>query len=121
MDRYGREIPKHAHGTANLKHYSSSTSEIMEAVLGLYDRIINPRLTVRRITLSACRVLPAEEAKQAEPCEQLDIFSLTEADTEQTAAEEAAKEKERKMQEALLDIKKKYGKNEKATPRGYPQ
>ncbi|MBE6634314.1 MAG: DNA methylase [Ruminococcaceae bacterium] len=104
VDRYGRAIPKHAHGTENLKAHSSSTREIMEAVCRLYDRIINPKLTVRRITLSACRVMNREQAAQARPYEQLDIFSSVEEQDEQ-------KEKERIIQETVLDIRKKYGKN----------
>ena len=53
-DAYGREIPKHAHGTANLEGYSSSSKEIVEAVLQLYDRIVNQELLVRRVTIAAC-------------------------------------------------------------------
>ena len=110
-DRYGREIPKHAHGTENLKRYTSSTAELMEAVMTLYDRIVNPNLLVRRITLSACRVLKENEAEKAHPCRQLDIFSMLEEDCAERADAQAAREKEKKIQAAMLDIKKKYGKN----------
>lgn len=92
-DRYGRSVPKSAHGTANLGTPSNSTKKIMGAVLGLYDRIISPELFVRRITLNANRLVE-------EGYVQLDLF---------TDPEEIAKE--RKLQEAMLHIKKKYGKN----------
>ena len=110
-DRYGREIPKHGHGTQTLERYTSSTAELMDAVLSIYDRAVNPKLLVRRITLSACRLLTGSEAEKARPCEQLDIFSVL-ADSEKEAeTTEMAKEKEKKIQAAMLGIRKKYGKN----------
>ena len=109
-DRYGREIPKHGHGTANLKAHTSSTAEIMEAVLSTYDRVVNPKLLIRRITLSACRVLTEAEVEKKKPCEQLDIFSVLQ-EKEEKAEQNAAREKEKKIQTAMLDIQKRYGKN----------
>ena len=61
-DHYGRKIPKHAHGTANLDRQTSSTKLIMDAVMELYDRIVNPDLLVRRINLTACKVVDESEA-----------------------------------------------------------
>ena len=110
MDRYGREIPKHGHGTATLQAHTSSTAEIMDAVLSLYDRVVNPRLLIRRITLSACRVLTEAEAEKKRPCQQLDIFSVLQENEEEIHRNEA-REKEKKIQTAMLDIQKKYGKN----------
>ena len=109
-DRYGREIPKHGHGTANLGGYTSSTAEIMDAVLSLYDRVVNPKLLIRRITLSACRLLTEREAVLARPCEQLDIFSVLQGQNRE-AEDTAVREKEKKIQTAMLDIQKRYGKN----------
>lgn len=110
-DRYGRSIPKHAHGTANLRSYTSSTKAILTAVTGLYDRIVDPGLLIRRLNLSANRVLK-EEAVPAEPaCEQLDLFTDTAAARAERAREEAALAREKKIQSAMLGIKKKYGKN----------
>ena len=105
-DGYGRKLPKHAHGTANLSGYSSSTHEIMAAMTALFDRIVNPDLLVRRIYVTACRL---EDAKTAEKdsFEQLDLFT-------DPAAQEAKQEalaREEKMQEAMLSIRKKFGKN----------
>jgi DNA polymerase V len=92
-DRYGRAIPKSAHGTANLGTTSSSTKKIMTAVMELYDRIVSKELMVRRVTLSANNLVE-------ERYEQYDLFT--------DPAEQA---KERKIQEAMLSIKKKFGKN----------
>ena len=92
-DRYGRAIPKSSHGTANLGTTSSSTKKIMSAVMELYDRIASKELMVRRVTLSANNLIE-------ERYEQYDLF---------TAPEDLAKE--RKLQEAMLSIKMKYGKN----------
>ncbi len=105
VDRYGRKIPKHSHGTANLPCYTASTRLLTEAMLALYDRIADPKLLVRRITLAACRIQP--EGQQVRDCEQLDLF----ADREQQAREQAQLEKEKRRQKAVLNIKRKYGKN----------
>ena len=61
-DRYGRQIPKHAHGTTNLRQYTSSTRSILDAVTELFDRIVDKRLLVRRVNLVACRVLDEDAA-----------------------------------------------------------
>ena len=107
-DRYGREIPKHAHGTGNIGHYTSSTKEILQAVSELYDLIINPKLLVRRITVSACRVINEKDAEKQQPYEQMDMFSMAE---EKDAHEKEERAKEKKLQAAMIDIKKKFGKN----------
>ena len=110
-DRYGRAIPKHAHGTANLGKYTSSTKAILTAVSDLFDRIVDPHLLVRRLNLTANRVL-AEQDIPAEPVdEQLDLFTDYAARQEADAREQAELEREKRIQTALLDIKKKYGKN----------
>ena len=110
-DRYGRQIPKHAHGTTNLRQYTSSTRLILDAVTELFDRIVDKRLLVRRVNLVACRVLDEDAAREKDSCEQLDFFSITESAQQQTAAEEKELERERRRQQAMLAIKKKFGKN----------
>lgn len=111
-DHYGRKIPKHAHGTANLDRQTSSTKLIMDAVMELYDRIVNPDLLVRRINLTACKVVDESEAKQYSGAgEQLDIFTDYAELERQRAEEKAALEREKNMQKAVLELKKKYGKN----------
>ena len=109
-DRYGRNIPKHAHGTTTLERYTSSTKEIMSSVTELYDRIINPKLSVRRINISANRLLNEAEASKREEATQLDIFSYLEPTVDENS-KIAEQKKERKKQEALINIKNKYGKN----------
>ena len=99
-DRYGRRIPKHAHGTENLENATSSVKEITAAVSRLYDRIVSKELLVRRLTLAACKVTSEEKQEYR----QLDLF------TDYTALKKE-QEKEKKLQKSLLDIKKKYGKN----------
>lgn len=110
-DHYGRKVPKHAHGTVNLKGGTSSTKEIMEAVLGLYDRIVNQDLLVRRITITANHVVAETLVKEKNAYEQLDLFTDYAALQNQRQKEEEEKEKERNIQKALLSIKKRYGKN----------
>ena len=110
-DRYGRKIPKHAHGTENLKQRTSSAKLITEAVLELYDRIMDKSLLIRRMYLAANKVVSEDIVQQAETFEQLDLFTDYEAIEKQKAREEEALLRERKMQEAMLDIKKKFGKN----------
>lgn len=110
-DRYGRKVPKHAHGTANLPEYTSSTKMIMKAVEDLYDRIINPDLLVRRIYVVASRVIPEEEAKEKEVFEQMDLFTDYEALKKEKEQEQTELQKEKRIQHAILDLQKKFGKN----------
>ncbi|MCI8578753.1 MAG: DNA methylase [Lachnospiraceae bacterium] len=110
-DRYGRKVPKHAHGTANLAKQTSSTRLITEAVLELYDRIMSPGLLVRRIYLTACRVIAESSVVEEERMEQMDLFTDYEALERQRREEALELERERKMQQAMLAIKKKFGKN----------
>ena len=111
-DHYGRQVPKHAHGTANLGKHTSSGKQLMEAVASLYDRIVNPRLLIRRLTLAVNHVIREECAgvSNAAPV-QLDLFTDYEALKAQQKAEEDAQAKEHRMQETLLNIKNKFGKN----------
>lgn len=110
-DHYGRQIPKHAHGSENLGEYTSSTRRIVQAALALYDRIVDTGLLVRRIYLTAAHV--AEEGAAALLPEelQLDLFTDQRAEREKREAEASARQREKRMQEALLDIKRRYGKN----------
>ncbi len=110
-DFYGRQIPKHAHGTINLSEQTSSTKMIMEAVCTLYDRIINPDLLVRRITIAACKIIPESQKKAPASFEQLDLFTDYDALEEQRQETQKELEKEKKLQHAVLDIQKKFGKN----------
>ncbi|MDE7435651.1 MAG: DNA methylase [Lachnospiraceae bacterium] len=110
-DRYGRKIPKHAHGTANLESPTSSTGRIIQAVMELYDRIVDPNLMVRRITVGANRMVEESSLTGKQQYQQLDLFTDYGALQQKQNEEETALEREKSMQRAMLDIKKKYGKN----------
>lgn len=107
IDQYGRKIPKHAHGTINLDSYTSSTNVIVRAVLELFNRIVDKNLLVRRINMSANHVINEKEAKQ-DRYEQINLFDMI-AEKENVDQEQLKKEKD--IQKAVLDIKKKFGKN----------
>lgn len=111
-DHYGRQIPKHAHGTANLDGHTSSTRKIMCAVSDLFDRIVDKNLLVRRLNIVANHVLPEADApKKNDGFEQLDLFTDYAALEVKQEQERAELEREKKMQQAMLTIKKKFGKN----------
>jgi DNA polymerase V len=110
-DHYGRQIPKHAHGSINLEKQTSSTHLIMDAVTELFDRIVDKNLLVRRITVVANHVVDEKNVKKEEKYVQLDLFTDYEAQRKQQLLEEEALEREKKIQQAMLSIKKKYGKN----------
>lgn len=110
-DRYGRKIPKHAHGTANLGQYTSSTKRLVAAMLELFDRIVDTKLLVRRLNITANRVKEEASLPKDSGPEQLDLFTDYAAAAEQKEKEDAQLAKEKKIQTAMLGIKKKYGKN----------
>lgn len=110
-DHYGRRIPKHGHGTANLPRLTSSTAQIMDAVMALYDRVADPKLLVRRINLTAAHVAAEDTAVQTQEFDQLDLFTDVDAERRMREAEDAALAREKRRQKAVLTIKKKYGKN----------
>ncbi len=110
-DRYGRSVPKHAHGTVNLKEQTSSTRVIVDAALNLYDRIIHENFLVRRITIGATHVVDETSVKNEPVFEQLDLFTDYAALKKEQEEKEAEQKRERNLQQAMLEIKKKYGKN----------
>lgn len=110
-DRYGRFVPKHAHGTANLDTKTSSTAKIMDAVLDLYERIVDKNLLVRRVSVTANRVVDEHMVSNETEFTQMDLFTDYQTLAEKQKAEQARMEKERRLQEVMLSVKKKYGKN----------
>ena len=111
-DRYGRKIPKHTHGTANLPRKTSSARSITDAVLGVYDAKVNPKLSIRRLTITANRLVGEDTAQQEpEAPVQFNLFDNIEVQEQRLQEESAQLERERKIQEAILGIKKKFGKN----------
>ena len=109
MDHYGRPVPKHAHGTVNLGCHSSSSKAIIGAIMSLYDSIVNKDLLIRRLNISTNHIIREDNGQQTTDNKpfQLDLFTNYEA----IAQEEQSRKKERRMQEALINIKHRFGKN----------
>lgn len=110
-DYYGRKVPYHAHGTANLPRYTSSSRLMTEHVTSLFERIVNPILLVRRLTLSINRLQPEGFVGKREEAVQLDLFTDYEDLELQRRAEEEEFAKERKHQQAIIRLRKQFGKN----------
>ena len=111
-DYYGRSAPKNAHGSENLGEYTSSTKALLDAVSRLYDRIVDKNLLVRRMYVVANRVIGVSAAQEKENApEQLSLFVDYQKEAEQKREAEAERQKELQMQEAILGIRQRYGKN----------
>ena len=110
-DWYGRVAPKPSSGDLGLEEYTSSTTHIIDAMMRLYDRIINADLPVRRINMAALGVRQAVSSTDTERYEQPDIFSVDDAAIEARQQSQIRNARERHVQEALLDVKRKFGKN----------
>ena len=110
LDPYGRPHPSHAHGTGNIKNYTCSTRKIMNAVLEIYDRVLNPDLLIRRINIAACGLIPENQIPEDEP-KQLSLFVDYDKVQKDREEEIIYDERERRIQEATLELQQKYGKN----------
>lgn len=110
IDSYGREVPKHSHGTINLDYNTSSTKVLSKKCIELFDRIVNKNLLIRKINITACNVINENKAKNEVVFEQLNLFCSTN-DSEQNIEEKKKQEEDNKLQHALINIKNKYGKN----------
>ena len=110
-DYYGRAVPEHAHGTANLDYFTSVASHIVDGALKVYDEHVNPDLLIRRLNIVACHVIGKDSAKyiESESYEQLSLFDTNSVDKKEQQKKQD--EKELALQNALLDIQKRYGKN----------
>ena len=111
MDRYGRQVPKHAHGTARFDTPTSSSRLILEQVSKLFDRIVNPDLLIRYLNISVGHVIDEKLVNTQAEAQQLDLFADYEAEERKRQEENATLEKERRLQEAQLAIKRRFGKN----------
>lgn len=105
-DHYGRKIPKHAHGTVNLSGKTLSSSALINALLELFDRIVDKTLLVRRLTIAACKLVDESEIEKGFVAQQLDLFT----DYEKESSSQSLS-RERKMQDAVVTIKHRFGKN----------
>ena len=110
-DMYGRKIPKHAHGTINIDHKTSSTTIIMNEVLKLYDRITNPILLVRRINLVASNVVSEDKVENKPQRQQLDLFTNYQEQDELNKKQIEREKEDAKIQKTILELKRRYGKN----------
>ena len=111
IDHYGRQVPKHAQGTANLKMQTSSSMLIMQAIVELYERIVNPDLLIRRLTIATNHVVDEDSVKHNTDIQQLDLFTDYEEMMAKKQQEQQALDKERRIQDARLAIKQRFGKN----------
>ena len=107
IDRYGRKMPKYAHGSENIGRFTASTKLITQAAMNLFDRTVDKNLLVRRMYIVANHVVTEEQAKKESEYDQLDFFT----DTKKNEEEENNLKKEKDMQNAIVKIKQKYGKN----------
>lgn len=109
---YGKPVPKHAHGTSSFDKPTSSSRIIMEAAAALFDRLVNSDLLIRRLNLCVNHVVPESTiTAQPEKPQQLDLFTDYEVLEKQRQEEQSRLDKERRLQEAQLKIKRRFGKN----------
>ena len=111
VDHYGRQTPKDAHGSENLGGFTSSSKGIIAATERLFTRIVNPALLVRRMYVVANHVIPEDQIPATADSGQQDLFTDYDALERRRIAEEAERARENRLQRAVLDIKKRMGKN----------
>lgn len=111
IDKYGRKIPKHGHGTINFDYYSSSTKYLSKKCLELFERLIDKNLLVRKIIISACNLIGENDIEDNIVYEQLNFFTEDVDKVIKKEVEKQDQKNELKLQRALLNIKNKYGKN----------
>ena len=111
LDSYGRQIPRHAHGTANLSCHTASSKELIRAASDLSDRIVNPILLIRRLSITANHTVPERSVSTPILYEQMNLFTDYAALEKRRKKKQAELERDKKLQQAILTIKKKYGRN----------
>ena len=109
FDFYGRELPKHSHGTINLEYKTSSSKVIREAFVSLYNKIVNPSLLIRRINIVACNTVDEDSVKKQVIVKQIDLFSNDTGEDLEKELKDCPSETN--LQRTMLDLKKRYGKN----------
>ncbi|MBP3217893.1 MAG: DNA methylase [Lachnospiraceae bacterium] len=112
-DFYGRETPMYAHGTAHAGCFTSSSRLFTEAMMKLYDQIVDPMLTIRRVGLTALHVMSEKDAEdRAEKdrrFEQLELFTDYDKEDEDRRKKDEKLSREKRAQQAVLEIRKKFG------------
>lgn len=110
-DHYGREVPKSSHGTIRIDHYTSSVNTITKETMNLFEKVINPILLVRRINISVCNLIDESKSQNKHIYKQFDLFSNYEEESNNKERELKNEKLEKKIQQTIVDIKNKYGKN----------
>lgn len=111
LDSYGRQIPRHAHGTASLSCHTASSKELIRAASDIFDRIVNPILLIRRLSITANHTVPERSVSTPILYEQMNLFTDYAALEKRRKKKQAELERDKKLQQAILTIKKKYGRN----------
>ena len=111
LDSYGRQIPRHAHGTASLSCHTASSKELIRAASDLFDRIVNPILLIRRLSITANHTVPERSVSTPILYEQMNLFTDYATLEKRRKKKQAELERDKKLQQAILTIKKKYGRN----------
>ena len=109
-DLYGRPQPRYAQGTGSLDHWTNSCKAIMDTMMALYDKIIDPDLLIRRINIGVGNLIEEADIPEKGP-EQMSLFIDYDALDEAKARQQAYEEKERRLQKATLALQSRYGKN----------
>ena len=110
-DMYGRKLPKNAHGTVNISEYTSSARRIMDAVLELFDSVVDHSLYVRRMYITAGNLISEDDAREKNSVRQFDLFEDFGEGKKKRQEKCREEEREHEMQKAMLEIKNKFGKN----------
>lgn len=105
-DKYGRKVPKHAHGTINIDHQTASSKVLIEHIMKLYEQIVNKQLLVRRININVNNVVNENMVKTSD-YEQINLF----VDYKEVNKKRKKEKAEKEIQKAMIGIKSKYGKN----------
>ena len=110
LDHYGRKVPRHAHGTGNIDHYTSSARVLTDTVVEIYNRVVHKDLLIRRVNIAVCNLIPEDDIPDEKPV-QMDMFTDYEEIDRNRREMRAAEERERKLQRVTLAMQDKYGKN----------
>lgn len=110
-DSYGRKVPKHGRATINLDRYSSASSLITKQVIDAYNQVINPNLLIRKITISYNNLITEAEARDLQRPQQLNLMMDMASIKEELEEEDKRYKKEKNIQETMIELKEKFGKN----------
>lgn len=110
LDHYGRKVPRHAHGTGNIDHYTSSARALTDTVVEIYNRVVHKDLLLRRVNIAVCNLIPEDEIPDEKPV-QMDMFTDYEEIERNRREMQASEERERRLQRVTLAMQDKYGKN----------